>query len=108
MRANNFKQFADFKTYIFLSPTISLTQMFLWSLKARQLYFEIAKNKVHVSQNLALKGSTLDTVYQQIHLRINGILYMFREKTHKGYYNKEAFSVVPPTCVKNACKYEVR
>lgn len=107
MHAKNFKQFADFKTYIFLSPAISLTQMILWSLKARQLYFEIAKNKVHVLQNLALKGSTLDTVYQQI-LRIYGILYMFREKTHKGYYNKEAFSVVPPTCVKNACKYEVR
>lgn len=108
MRANNFKQFADFKTYIFLSPTISLTQMFLWSLKGDNSILKSQKTKYMYHQNLALKGSTLDTVYQQIHLRIYGILYMYREKTHKGYYNKGAFSGVPPTCVKNACKYEVR
>lgn len=34
---------------------------------------------------------------------VYGILYMYGGKTHEGFYNKK----VPPSYVKNACKYKV-
>lgn len=56
---------------------------------------QVAKHKVYH------RGSSLGTLYSQKHLGVYGILYMYRGKTHEGFYNKK----VHPSYVKNACKY---